>query len=98
MIRHVFLWSIKRGEDGEAVLAKLAELAHRVPGLSGFTIGKHEGPSPNASAGTWQYALTCDFDTFEELECYQNHPEHQQIVDEVAGSYLDWVVLDYTIA
>lgn len=98
MIRHVFLWSVKDGEDGDAVLARLAELEHRVPGLRGFTIGKHEGESPNSSAGNWQYALTCDFDSFEDLDRYQKHPEHQQIVDEVMGTYLDWAVLDYTIA
>jgi hypothetical protein len=97
VIRHIFLWSVKEGENGDAVLARLAEVEHRVPGLRGFTIGEHEGESPNASAGTWQYALTCDFDSFEELDRYQNHPEHQKIVDEVGGSYLDWVVLDYSI-
>ncbi|HWI71023.1 MAG TPA: Dabb family protein [Baekduia sp.] len=97
MIRHIFLWSVKDGEDGDAVLARLAELEHRVPGLRGFTIGKHEGEQPNSSAGKWQYALTTDFDSFEQLDEYQNHPEHQKIVDEVMGAYDDWAVLDYTL-
>jgi hypothetical protein len=97
MIRHIFLWSVKDDADGDAVLAALAALEHRIPGLRRFTIGRHEGESPNASSGTWQYALTCDFESFDELDRYQSHPEHKQIVDEVGDSYLDWLVLDYTI-
>jgi hypothetical protein len=97
VIRHIFLWSVKHGEDGGAVIARLAELERRVPGLSGFTIGEHKGDFPNASAGTWQYALTCDFERAEDLERYQKHPDHQHIVNEVAGAYQDWLVLDYEI-
>ena len=98
MIRHIFLWSVKPGEDGDAILARLAELEHAIPYLRGFTIGKHEGQMPNTSLGKWHYALTCDFDTFDDLDRYQNHPAHQRIVDEVKGAYLSWVVLDYAIS
>jgi Stress responsive A/B Barrel Domain len=97
MIRHIFLWSIKDGHDGDSVLARLAELEHRVPGLRAFTIGEHEGESPNASAGTWQYALTCDFETFDDLDRYQRHPEHQRIIGEVEDAYRDWAVVDYRL-
>jgi hypothetical protein len=88
VIRHIFLWSM---------LAKLAQLETAVPGLRGFTIGEHQGEAPNATSGAWRYALTCDFDSFEDLDRYQNHSEHQKIVDEVADAYLEWVVVDYQI-
>jgi hypothetical protein len=97
VIRHVFLWSVRADADGDAVLAKLAELEHLVPGIRGFTIGKHQGASPNASTGRWEYALTCDFSNMQELDSYQTHPQHEKIVRNVAASYLDWLVLDYVI-
>jgi hypothetical protein len=97
MVRHIFLWSVKDGEDGGAVLEALAQLRDRVPGIRGWSIGAHEGTSPNSSAGKWQYALTCDFDSFADLDAYQEHPFHQELVTKVGPSYQDWAILDYTI-
>jgi hypothetical protein len=91
------MWSVRPDVDGSAVLAKLAELEDVIPGIRGFTIGKHEGISPNASAGIWEFALTCDFSDMEDLDRYQRHPAHQKIVQDVADSYRDWLVLDYAI-
>jgi stress responsive alpha/beta barrel protein len=96
-VRHVFLWSIKDGYDGDDVLRKLASLNDVVPGLLGWSIGKHEGVQPNSSAGQWQYALTCDVSDFDALDAYQNHPVHLEIVEEVQDSYLDWLVVDYVL-
>lgn len=97
MLRHVFLWSVKDGVDGEHILARLAELEHRVSGLRGFAIGRHEGEMPNADAGTWRYALTCDFEDRAQLDRYTHHPEHERIIAEVADSYLNWLVLDFVL-
>lgn len=96
-VRHIFLWSVKEGHDGEAVLKKLAPLETEVPGLLSWSIGKHEGESPNSSTGKWQYGLTCDLESWEALDAYQNHPKHAAIVEEVLGSYEDWVVVDYAL-
>ncbi len=95
-VRHIFLWSVKDGYDGDAVFRRLAQLEAGVPGLRGWTIGKHEGQHQNSSTGSWQYAITCDFDTFEDLAAYQTHPFHEAVVADVMGAYQDWVVLDYT--
>lgn len=97
-VRHIFLWSVKEGSDGDAVLAKLATLENVVPGLLDWSIGKHEGENPNSSAGKWQYGLTVDVESFEALDAYQNHPAHNAIVEEVAPSYDDWAVVDYVVA
>jgi Stress responsive A/B Barrel Domain len=96
-VRHIFLWSVKEGHDGEAVLKKLASLETEVPGLLSWSIGKHQGQPPNSSTGTWQYGLTCDVESFEALEVYQSDPKHTAIVEEVLPSYEDWVVVDYVL-
>lgn len=97
-VRHIFLWSIKDGHDGDNVLTQLAALETEVPGLLGWSIGKHEGETPNASTGKWQYGLTVDVEDFEALDAYQNHPVHTSIVEAVMDAYQDWVVVDYVLA
>jgi Stress responsive A/B Barrel Domain len=94
-VRHIFLWSVKEGLDGGEVLRKLASLETAIPGLEGWSIGKHQGEVPNSSAGKWEYGLTCDFDSFDALDSYQSHPRHVAIVDEVGGAYAEWLVVDY---
>ena len=96
-VRHLFLWSVKNGHDGDAVLRRLAELETAVPGLRGWSIGKHEGQHPNASIGSWQYALTCDFESFDDLDAYQSHPFHDQVVADVRDSYQDWAVVNFVV-
>jgi hypothetical protein len=51
----------------------------------------------NSSVGKWEYAITCDFESFEALAAYQAHPRHTAVVDEVMGTYDDWLVLDYEL-
>lgn len=96
-VRHIFLWSVRDGYDGDEVLAKLADLEKHVPDLVGWSIGRHEGETPNSSSGKWEYALTVDFADFEALNVYQHHPAHRAVIDEVMESYEDWVVLDYVL-
>lgn len=96
-VRHIFLWSVKDGYDGAEVLKKLAALETEVPGLLGWSIGTHEGETPNSSAGKWQYGLTVDVEDFAALDAYQNHPAHTAIVEEVMASYEDWAVVDYVL-
>src|SRR3954462_11904755 len=97
-VRHIFLWSVKTGADGAEVLRRLASLETEVPGLAGWSIGRHVGGWPNSSTGKWEYGLTCDFDSFEALAAYQDHPRHTAIVQDVMASYDDWLVVDYTFS
>ncbi|MGB3373894.1 MAG: Dabb family protein [Microbacterium sp.] len=97
-VRHIFLWSVKDGYDGEAILQKLGTLKDLVPGLMGWSIGKHEGEIPNASTGKWQYGLTVDVADWEALDAYQSHPSHEAIIREIEDEYDDWVVVDYSLS
>jgi Stress responsive A/B Barrel Domain len=96
-VRHIFLWSVKEGSDGDEVLRKLASLETEIPGLEGWSIGRHEGEVPNSSTGKWDYVLTCDFESFKALDDYQNHPRHTAIVEDLIETYDDWLVLDYVL-
>jgi antibiotic biosynthesis monooxygenase (ABM) superfamily enzyme len=94
-VRHLFLWSVTDGDRGQEVLDQLATLDAVVPGIQNWSIGANTFTSlPDSRARHFEYALTCDFDTLEELQAYQEHPAHQEIVERVFPLYGDWAVVD----
>lgn len=96
-VRHLFMWSVNPPERGQEVLDELASLADHIP-VKNWSIGKNVfAPLGDDRARHFEYALTCDFDTPEELDAYQNHPLHQEIVDRVMPLYGDWAVVDLTL-
>ncbi|XDK89054.1 Dabb family protein (plasmid) [Rhodococcus opacus] len=98
-VRHLFLWSVKDKQQGASVLAQLASLPEQIPGLKNWAIGEHIGDTPHASGDLrFDYALTCDFEDFDELQSYQNHPAHQAVVDRIMPLYADWAVADLELS
>ncbi|HUZ78204.1 MAG TPA: Dabb family protein [Chloroflexota bacterium] len=96
MIRHIVLFKTKEGHD-PAVLKTLVDgfnaLPQSIPYVKNFSIG------PDISKrGTFNMALSCDFETEAELREYGGHPAHRKLVTE----YLPQVaedrreVVDYT--
>lgn len=97
MIRHVFMWSVADGADADSVFEELASLEHAVPGLCNWSIGRQVKTDVHASVGDWQYILMADFETQEELDAYQAHPAHAEVLERVFSKYKDWAVVDYEI-
>jgi hypothetical protein len=97
MIRHVFMWSVADSAEADAVFEELASLAQVVPRLRNWSIGKQVKSDVHSSVGDWQYILMSDFDTQEELDAYQAHPAHVDILERVFSRYKDWAVVDYEI-
>ncbi|CAN7784011.1 Dabb family protein [Caballeronia sp. LjRoot34] len=97
MIRHIFLWNVVKGADPEEVVQILNELPRVIPGTRGWSIGKHEG-APGASGDLWDYGLTTDFDSFEDLERYSNHPAHTKAVERLLPMFAARAVCDYVLA
>jgi hypothetical protein len=84
MIRHVVMWTFKdsadgrgRGENVVEAARRLSAMAGRIPGLLDLEVG------PNVVAGkeAWDLALAARFPSAAELEVYQRHPVHLEVVD-----------------
>jgi hypothetical protein len=98
-VRHLFLWSVTDKEQGQDVLDQLASLNDLVPGIQNWSIGANTfTAAADARFQHFEYALTCDFETLEALQSYQEHPEHQEIVQRVFPLYGDWAVVDLDLA
>lgn len=94
MVRHVFLYKVASGADPQKVIEILNTLPKKVDGIRGWTLGKHQG-APGASGDLWDYALVCDFNSFEGLQKYSDHPYHMEVVEQLLPMFSARAVCDF---
>ena len=94
MVRHVFLWKVAPGANPDEVIEILNALPENVPGVRSWSLGRHSG-APGASGGIWDYGLVCDFDSFEALESYSEHPFHLEVIERLLPMFSDRAVCDF---
>lgn len=102
MIRHIVLTKFKP-ETPEtriaAIYAALAALTGRLPGAHGFTGGRSESPE-NIERG-YMHGFVIDFDSWDDLEIYANHPDHialaAQLVENAVGAVDGILVVDLPV-
>ena len=81
MIRHVINWKLAATapEERDSAFAELAEgfgsLPHVIPEIKALWIGR----DLDETEGNWDVVLIVDYATTEDLEIYQQHPEHQRV-------------------
>lgn len=100
MIKHIVMWRLKDSADGaskqenaknlknylEALKDKIREIRH-------IEVGINISGSDAAS----DVVLYSEFDSIEDLEAYQKHPEHQKIVSFVNEIRSERRVVDYEV-
>jgi hypothetical protein len=81
MIRHVLTWKLAaddaatRDSDFAELAAGFGALPHVISAIKALHIGR----DIDETEGNWDVALIIDFATTDDLETYQQHPEHQKI-------------------
>ena len=100
MIRHVVCWTFHETADGRSRADNIAEAARRlaglrarIPVLRSLEVGVHIG----AAAEAFDLALLCSFDSLADLEIYQRHPAHQEVVAFLRQVRDRRVVVDFEI-
>ena len=81
MIRHVISWKLA-AEDAagkDAAFAELAEgfgaLPHLIPEIKSLQLGR----DIDETDGNWDVVLIVDYENTDDLEIYQQHPEHKKV-------------------
>ncbi len=84
MIRHVVVWRFQEQAQGASKVenlrkakAMIEELQAEIPGFLSFSAGINEADSPEAS----DLALVADFESWDALRAYQDHPAHRRLVE-----------------
>lgn len=96
-IRHVVTWKLAaedatvRAEQAAEVARRLNALGSVVPQLRSISAGANVA-YPEAN---WDVTLVADFDSIEELEAYQVHPAHEEVVAYVRSVVASRVAVDF---
>ena len=93
MITHIVLFKLVHAnkETMEAAKTALAGLKGRIPQLRHLEIGVNIVHSERS----YDLALVARFDSLEDLQSYQNHPLHVEVVKYLQGNRQSTVSVDY---
>jgi hypothetical protein len=101
MVKHLVLWKMKPvadertgKENAEVLVQRLNALKSVIP----FAVSIEAGVNFNSAAVAYDVGLHSAFKTKEDLEAYQKHPAHIQIVEWVASGIAESkAVVDFEI-
>jgi hypothetical protein len=95
VFHHVVLFTVKPGRHGEldALLADLARLPERVPGIVRLDCGSNLRQPAQRSHDA---ALIAVFEDESAFAAYRDHPAHLPVADALRELSLDVAVVDFT--
>lgn len=98
MIKHIVMWKLidsyegrSKSEIAETIRDDIEALKDVIPQLKEVEVGINFNSSPAA----FDLCLYSVFDSREDLEVYQNHPQHLEIAQFIAKVKTQRVVCDY---
>ncbi len=98
MIKHIVLWKLKPNAEGRsreqnaaAMKRELEALKTKIPQIRHLEVGINMIPSEAA----YDIALYSSFESEQDLNVYQKHPDHVKIADFVGKVRESRVVVDY---
>jgi heme-degrading monooxygenase HmoA len=100
MIKHIVMWKLKETVNGNSeyenalnIKNKLEALNGKIPGLVKIEVGIDFSKTESSK----DVVLVSEFETKEDLDHYQVHPEHKALIPLIAEVSLDRTVVDYEI-
>ena len=90
MIKHVVMWKINTDQIDLAV-EKLLSMDGKIEGMKNLSVGKNFNPNSTA----FDLILINEFETKDELDLYQNHPDHLEVKKYLGGVTSEAAVVDF---
>ena len=101
MIKHIVFFSLaehaegkSKAENAQIIKEGLENLIHSILELKKIEVGIN---SPKAPQGNYDISLYCEFDSFEDLEIYQVHPEHKKVAAYIGKVRSGRACVDYEV-
>lgn len=99
MVKHIVFFRLldeaegkTKTENAQIIKEGLENLIHLVPGLKYAEVGLN---IPNATKTDFDICLQCEFDTWEDLNIYANHPEHLKVAGYIGKCKSARAAVDY---
>lgn len=100
MIKHIVMWKLKEFAEGKAKLENANTIKMRLENLQ-EKIKEAKlievGININDSKQAYDVILYSEFETLEDLNLYQNHPEHLKVGEFINKVKEDRIVTDYEV-
>lgn len=85
MIKHIVIWKLKesaegksRAENQQIFRDKLLDLVDKIPAVVSMEVGLKQAASPENNDDV---VLIAEYKTWADLTTYNNHPDHQLVVE-----------------
>ena len=99
MVKHVVFFRLADEAEGKTKIENaqiikqgLLSLLDKVPVLRSERVGIN---IPNATKTDYDICLECEFDTWADVDTYQNHPEHLKVAAYIAKCRTARAAVDY---
>jgi len=93
MIKHIVMWTLKDKADAIKVKTMLEALKDKVPNIIDIEVGIDF----NGSDAAADVVLYSTFASIDDLNSYQQHPEHQAVIPLMQAMTTSRKVTDYEI-
>jgi len=101
MIKHIVFFGLAenaegktRAENASLIKSELENLIHLIPELKKIEVGIN---CPNAAKTNYDIALYSEFDSMEDLDIYQEHPEHKKVGAYIGKVKTSRAAVDYEV-
>lgn len=98
MIKHIVAWKLKdeaegnnKKENAKIIKERLEALRNIIAEIKNIEVGVNI----NDSSAAYDAVLYSEFETIEDLEKYQKHPEHVKVAEFIGKIREDRIVVDY---
>ncbi|ABS39297.1 Dabb family protein [Clostridium botulinum] len=98
MIKHIVMWRLKEFAEGKSKLENaniikinLEDLKHRIDEVKLIEVGVNINNSQQA----YDVVLYSEFENLDDLNLYQNHPDHVKVGEFINKVKEDRIVTDY---
>jgi hypothetical protein len=101
VVRHIFLWNVRRDVGSDAsqrIIDALNMLRAEPVPARGWTLGADVPPAESEdSGGRWEFGLVSDYDSWEQLQAYYSTDEHAALVGKIVPLIADRAVCDFEV-
>jgi hypothetical protein len=101
MIKHIVFFGLADNAEGKSkaenagiIKSELENLKHLIPQIKKIEVGINY---PNAPKTNYDIALYSEFDTFEDIDIYQEHPEHKKVAAYIGKVRISRAAVDYEV-
>jgi hypothetical protein len=99
MIKHIVMWTIRPGDTPRNKFERMAEVKSRILDLKGrireIAALDVYFNAPSAPEDNFDVVLISEFNSWADLEAYQKHPAHLEVVEYIKNVRLNRSAIDY---